>query len=102
MESGGTDDGVNLLRRKLLHLVGRARPFKQATRRRQHDFIIGANRDDAGDELLKSRRESGFGKLEERGFRKGRDGFAKAFDSYIDVKRLFRHELSQSVDLLHK
>src|SRR5688572_17195454 len=60
----GTDERVDLLRRDAAHLFRCSRPREQPPRRWQRDLIIGANGNDAGDELLEDRAESVLSKLE--------------------------------------
>lgn len=91
VERARTDQPIERLPRQPGNGGGRARRGEQRARHRQRDFVIRADRNDAGQELLEGRRETFVGQLEQGGFRPGLHGGLDAFECQTDIERLLFH-----------
>jgi hypothetical protein len=91
MESARVDELIDLLNTKLHGLCGGAGARKEPARSWDGDFVIGADGDHAGNQLLEGRVESILSQLKHGCFLKGQDGSVDAIESKVDIERLFLH-----------
>jgi hypothetical protein len=92
MESAFADEVIDFINIHHGDLSWRASASKKPPRKGQHNFIVSANGDDAGDEQFKWRTETVFVELEHRSFRKGAHRLAQSLHHLIDIERNFFHQ----------